>query len=899
MRDAIEWLAQLGRRLLMLLRGRQFDAHLEQEMRLHRELREQEEIEGGLSPKQARYAAQRRFGNDLVLREESRDVWGWSWLEHFMQDIRYGLRQLRLSPGFTAVAVLSLALGIGANTAIFQLLDAVRLRNLPVPNPQELAEVRIVGGNGGMGLNPSSYPQLTRPIWQEIREHHEPFSEVFAWSQYGVNVGQGSDTRWRRALAVSDEFFGILGIRPWRGRLLLPQEDEGACPATKAVVSYRYWQGELGGRELVSGSTLRVDGALVQIVGVTPPEFFGLAVGEDFDIALPFCQPKEGLRRDVFDTSVMGRLRAAWTIQRASAQLDAISRGIFEATLPSGRSTQSMETYKKFRLAAYPASAGVSLLRTEYDSSLWLLMGITGLVLLIACANLANLMLARASAREREIAVRLALGASRGRLLRQLLAESGLLAGIGATLGIAIAQWLSRVLVWSISTETASINLAITTDWRVVLFTASVAALTCAIFGAVPALRATHAEPMATMRAGGRAMTASRERYSMQRVMVVTQVAVSLLLLVGALLFVRSFRNLITLDPGMREAGITVAILAYQQSYLASEHYKDFQRQLLEEVCSIPGVINAATTTNMPLLGSSWTHDIHVGATEGWSKFTWVSPGYFQTMGIPLTMGRNFNANDAATSQRVAIVNRTFVRQYLGGANPIGKTLRTEPEPDYPSATYEIVGVIADTRYSNLRGETPPMTFAPASQYPAPGPWTFMMIHSNLAPATMMSTLKRKISEKHPEIITACGNFQTWIRDGLVRERLMAMLSGFFGGLAALLAMVGLYGMISYTVARRRNEIGIRLALGAKRAQVVSMVMREAGRLLVIGVVSGTALSLVAGRGARSLLFGLKSYDPLTLACAGALLAVIALLASFLPARRASKVDPMVALRYE
>jgi len=301
----------------------------------------------------------------------------------------------------------------------------------------------------------------------------------------------------------------------------------------------------------------------------------------------------------------------------------------------------------------------------------------------------------------------------------------------------------------------------------------------------------------------------------------------------------------------------------------------------------------------MPLLGGSWEHGIHIGSSEGTSKFTWVSPGYFQTMGIPLVMGRDFNQDDTGTSQRVAVVNRTFVRRFLGGANPIGKTLRTEPEPDYPSTVYEIVGVIPDTQYNSLRDQTPPMTFAPASQYPADGPWTFMPIHSNLDPATVASTVKRKIAERHPEIVTTAGDFQTWIRNGLVAERLMAMLSGFFGLLAALLAMVGLYGMITYTVARRRNEIGIRMALGAQPAQVVSMVVQEAGRLLVIGVAAGTVLSLVAGRGAGALLFGLKPYDPLTLLAASALLAAIAALASFVPARRASKVDPMVALRYE
>lgn len=818
-------------------------------------------------------------------------------LEHLWQDLRYGGRLLRLSPGFAFVAIVSLALGIGANTAIFQLLDAVRLRSLPIPNPRKLAEVRIAGGNHGMGLNSGQYGGLTRPIWQEIRRRHEPFAGVFAWGTDELYVGQKSQLRRANGIRVSGEFFQVLGVQPWRGRLILP-EDETGCPSSKAVVSFAYWQGEMGGRELGAGSTLRVNGELQEVVGVTPPEFFGLAVGDRFDIALPFCQPKE-LRRDVFDVAVMGRLRPGWTIERASAQLNAISPGIFEATALTGYSTGTIKTYKKFRLAAYPASGGVSSLRTTYNSSLSILLAITGLVLLIACANLANLMLARASTREREVAVRLALGASRGRLLRQLLTESGLVAAIGGTLGIGLAQLLSRVLVWSLSAESSSVNLPMETDWRVLLFAAAVAALTCVFFGVLPALRATKAEPVTAMKAGGRGMTGGRERFSMQRLMVVTQIAISLVLLVAALLFVRSFRNLMTFNPGMRQSGIVVAFMGFHQSHLTADQYGEFQRKLLDEVRSIPGILGAATTTNVPLLGSSWTHGIRIGSAEGSSKFTWVSPGYFQTMGIPLLTGRGFNERDTEQSQRVAVVNQTFVRQFLGGASPIGKTLRTVPEPNYPSTVYQIVGVIPDTRYNDLRDETPAMTFAPASQFPTRGPWAAMMIYSTATPRVTIAAVKRRIAEQHPEIVAEFINFQTRIREGLLRERLMAMLSGFFGALAVLLTMVGLYGVIAYMMARRRNEIGIRMALGARRGQVIGMVMRETGRLLAIGILTGTALALIAGRGARSLLFELKPHDPLTLVASGALLALVAVLASFLPARRASKIDPMTALRYE
>ena len=459
-------------------------------------------------------------------------------LENLWQDLRYGARLLWRSPAFAIVAITSLALGIGANTAIFQLLEAVQLRSLPVKNPGELVEVRIAGGSHGMGLTAGPYSQLTRPLWEQIREQQEAFSGIFAWSSSNQSVGKGSTLRRVRGIGVTGDFFSVLGVQPWRGRLIEPG-DEGACPASVAVVSFSYWQREMGGQELGADSKLLIDGATTQIVGVTPPEFFGLAVGEGFDLALPFCKPKEELRRDAFMLSMMGRLRPGWTVERASAQLEAISPGAFEATAITGYSAQTVEAYKQFRLAAYPVSSGVSTLRDRYDSSLWLLLGITGLVLLIACANLANLMLARASSREREVAIRLALGASRGRLLRQFLTESGLLALLGAAAGIGVAGILSRLLVSSLSQESSTGNVPIATDWKVLLFAIGIGALTLVVFGAAPALRVTGARGEGAIKVAGRGLTAGRDRFFVQRLMVITQIAVSLVLLAGAFLFVQ------------------------------------------------------------------------------------------------------------------------------------------------------------------------------------------------------------------------------------------------------------------------------------------------------------------------------------------------------------------------
>jgi len=885
----MSWRKFVRRRWWDQERRREIDAYLEAETA--------ENIARGMTPERAAAAARRKFGNPTQVQEEIYRMNTIGWLESVWRDLQYAGRGLRLSPGFAAVAILSLGLGMGANTAIFQLLDAVRLRSLPVERPRELAEVRIAGGNQGMGLN-QEYGELTRPIWELIRDKQPAFAGTFAWSVNLRYTGRGSQMRHFHELQVSGDFFRVLGVRPWRGRLLGPQ-DEGACPVTAAVASYAYWQGELGGRDLSSGIKLIADDNLVEIVGVTPPEFFGMAVGENFDLAMPYCRPRDGLRRDIFEVSVMGRLKPGWTIERASAALQALSPGIFAATVPPGRDSRSDETYKHFRLAVYPAAGGVSDLREHYDKSLWLLLGITGLVLLIACANLANLMLARASARSREIAVRLALGASRGRLLRQLWAESGLLALLGGLLGVALSQTLCKVLFWSILPEGEKVELRIVTDWRVFLFAGAAAVATCLIFGVLPALRASQAQPGAVLKGGGRGMTAGRERFSLERAMVISQISLSMLLLVSALLFVRSFRNLMAFNPGMREEGITDAFLGYWQSNLPPDRWMEFERQLLSEVQATPGVISAATVTNVPLRGGSWTHSVRVGSTEAESKFTWVSPDYFTTMGIPVIRGRSFNANDTTGSPRVAVVNQAFARKFAGGGDPIGQTLRTIQEPGYPSTVYQIVGVIPDTKYDDIRGEMPAQTFAPATQFPAQGPWANALIRSNLPSDVLAATLKRELARDHPDVITEFSSFQKGIRDRHLQERMMATLSGFFGGLAMLLAMVGLYGVISYMVARRRNEIGIRLALGARNGEVIRMIMREALWLLAIGMPLGLAAALAAGRSAGSLLFGLKPYDPLTLAGAAVLLSSIALAATYLPARRAARLDPMAALRDE
>jgi putative ABC transport system permease protein len=830
-------------------------------------------------------------------------------LETLWQDLRYGARLLRLKPGFTIVAIASLALGIGANTAIFQLLDAVRLRTLPVHSPQELAEVRITDMTGARGSFSSPYPTVTNQVWERIRTDQKVFSGMLAWSTDGFNLAQNGEARNAQGLWVSGDFFRVLGVSPVLGRVFTAADDQRGCGSPGVVLSYRFWQREFAGDASAIGKKLTLDGHPLEVIGVTPASFFGLEIGRSFDLAVPICSEA------IFDKfsrldhesfwwlTVMGRLRPGWKLERAAAQLATISPGIFEATLPPNYPPLNVKNYLGFKLTALPAGTGVSMLREMYSDPLWLLLAIAGLVLLIACANLANLMLARASAREREIAVRLALGASPTRLVRQLLAESLLLAGAGAVLGAILAQDLSRFLVSFLSTRSDSLFIDLALDWRVLGFTAGVAVLTCAVFGLTPALRATQTAPGAMLKTAGRSLTASRERFGLRRILVAAQVALSLVLLVGALLFSGSLRKLVTVETGFRPEGILTLNIDLEGLKLPIERWHPYKRELLDRLRSILGVDAAAEVKVVPLSGSAWDNKVWAdGRNSGQattSCFNLISSGYFQTLGIPLLGGRDFNQHDTSTSPEVAIVNAAFARRLGLGPNAVGKRFRKEATPFVPEKSFEIVGVVKDTKYRDLREDFMPIAYLVTSQDPTPNESDQFLIRSSASAETLVSAVKHAIQQASPLISFDVRIFQTQIEDSLLRERLMATLSSFFGGLAVALASIGLYGIVSYTVVRRTNEIGIRMALGADRSDVVAMILREAAKLVTIGLAAGTLLALGAGLTARALLFGLTPYDPATLAVAVGVLAAVAAVASYLPARRAAGLDPMTALRDE
>jgi predicted permease len=827
-------------------------------------------------------------------------------METLWQDLRYGARQLLRSPGFTAVAVLTLALGIGANTAIFQLLDALKLRTLPVERPHELAEVQMIERRPRSGNFNGRRPEFTNPLWEQIRDRQQAFSGIFAWGTATFNLAERGEDRFaENSLFVSGDFFNALRVRPILGRVFSPADDQRGCASPGAVISYAFWQREFGGDLSVVGKKISIDGHPFEVIGVTPAGFFGIEVGRSFDLAIPICaeaiiNPEWNRldRRNGWWLAIVGRLKPGWTLEQATAHLSAISPAILEETIYSGWTAEHRENFLATRYGAIPAGTGVSALRRQYETPLWLLLGATGLVLLIACANIANLMLARASARERELAVRSALGASRGRLIRQLLTESLLLAGTGALLGVWLAQSLSSSVVSLLSGESTPLFFRLNVDSRLLAFTAGVGVLTCLLFGLVPAVRATRVAPVAGM-TGGRGLTASRERSGLRRGLVVAQVALSLVLLVGALLFGRSLYNLTVIDTGFQQEGI----LQLDVRYWASRGQRiPIQEGLTEALRATTGVEAVALVSHVPLGGSSWNDNIFVEGREGYrgeSRFNNIGPGYFETLRIAFLGGRDFDGRDTLSAPRVAIVNEAFVRQHLNGENPLGRTFRIETGPGEPQPVFEIVGWVKNSKYEDLRAEFPPIAYLSQSQDEHPDDNDAYLIRSSLPPTDLMAAVRRTLERTHPGVSFHFHNFKGMIRESLVRDQLMATLTGFFGALAAVLASLGLYGVLSYAVVKRTNEIGIRMAMGAQARDILSLVLGDAALLLGLGLVIGTALALGAARVTRALLYGLEPSDPLTFLLGAALLAVVTAAAGYIPARRAARVDPMVALRYE
>jgi len=882
------------------------DSDLNAELQSHLNMDEQNRVTRGASPEQASIESRREFGNSALVRETTRDMWGWARLERLTQDVRYALRVFANTPVVTAVALLSLALGIGANTAIFGLTNALTLRLLPVHNPQEL---RIVGM-----LSPKSdgepNPIFTNPIWEQVRDQQDVFDGVFAWSGQNFDLAQGGESQIASGVYVSGSYFSVLGVRPAAGRLISSSDDTRGC-AGVAVLSYEFWQEHFGGDPSAIGKSILLNRHPFEIVGVSSNGFSGTEVGSKYQVAVPICTEA------IFDPSwpmldvrgawwlqVMGRQKQSLTLQQANARLRVISPAVFDATTPQNWPPEMQKRYRDRWIVSNQASSGVSDVRRQYEKPLQLLMIVVGLVLLIACANIASLMLARASARRKEIAVRLAVGASRSRLIRQLLTECILLSLAGAALGLLFARWGEMLLVRFISTRRDQVFLNLSLDWRVLAFTSAVAIVTGVLFGILPAFRSTRVSLASAMKGGQSEDSDLRARFRSGRWIVATQIALSLVLLVGAGLFLRTFTNLIGQDAGFDARNVLIANVNMSSANIPAAAQPAVNDQILDHIRAIPGVISASHSILTPISGSGWNNDLVIddaGAAKGddtLTDFNFITPDYLATMHTPLIQGRNFDQHDVAGSQRVAIVNQTAERKFFHGS-AVGKFFKTEDQPNKLSPPIQIVGVMKDAKYRSLRQDAPPTAFFPITQIPDHVPFTAFEIRSNLPQASLAPLVTQAFAAVNNVLPIRFESFTSQINDSLTQERLLATVSGFFGILGLLLAMVGLYGVMAYLVTRRQKEIGIRLTLGAERPTIVRLVMRDVAIVLLAGLPVGIAVAAGTSKFVEKMLFGLAPRDLTTMFAAAAILAGVAVIAGYFPARRASRVDPMVVLREE
>jgi len=900
-------LNDLFSRLRSLFRRDTVESEADAELCFHFDQQVEKYIKSGLTREEALRRARIEFGGHEQLKEELRDARGVNLIETLFQDIRYGLRILGRTPVISCVAVLSLALGIGANTAIFSLIDTVILRLLPVEKPDELVQLFRANFSGtGEGS-----PSFTNPLWEQVRDRQDVFSGVLAWGESRFDLSQGGAVHYAGGIFASGSYFNTLGVRPAAGRLISPSDDSRGCPAV-VVLSYGFWRNHFGGAQEAIGSTLSLNSHPFQIIGVSSPGFYGVEVGNKFDVAVPICTA------DVFDGKdsrldhrswwwlrVMGRVNPSVSLDRLKARLGVLSPPVFSSALPKEWDDKSKARFLKLTLIAAPAGTGISELRRQFEQPLHILMAVVGLVLLIACANIASLMLARAAARHRELAVRKALGASRVRLIRQLLTECLLLSTVGALLGFLFANWGANLLVGYLSTARNSVFLDLSVDTRVLAFTATIAVLTGVLFGVLPAFRSTGASLTSAMK-GHQALDIERRlRFRPAKWIVAAQVALSLVLLVASGLFLRSFAKLSTLDIGFDRSNVLIVHADLHTAKVPPDQWLATYQQIEERLRSLPGIISAGRSVMTPISGFEWNQFVRTDSPnspkgdDALVYFNFISPGYFQTMRTPLLAGRGFNEHDAQTSTKVAIVNQSMARKFFPNADPLGKYFTTDPEPGKAAPQFQIIGLARDSKYESLREETFSTAFFPVTQVPEGDSQENFILRTATKPMSLASAAQEAIAGINKAIPLEFHTLTEQVDDSLVQERLLATLSTFFGGLALLLAMIGLYGALSYLVAQRQREFGIRMALGAPRDSILRLVMRDVIIVLGGGLMAGACLAFATVGLLKKMLFGLAPHDAFTFAIAIGVLSVVAIAAGYLPALRATRVNPIVALRYE
>jgi len=889
-------------RLLNGFRAERAARDIDREMAFHLAERADELQASGMPSRDAMLEARRRFGNRAILGAQAREIDIADWVASTLADTRYALRALRANPGFTCVAILSLAFGIGINTAIFSLTDALLLKTLPVSHPEQLLHVYMDSvGNDDV---------FTYPLWEQIRDQSAGWAGAIAHATTSFDLANGGVERRVDGAWVNGDFFTVLGVRPVAGRLFSRLDDQRGC-APSAVVSEAFADRELGGAAHAVGATLSLNGHPFPIIGVSDGRFLDIEIGRAANVFVPLCAQAIINARGPAILDARSRwyldlfLRPQPGVSRAqvAARLATIAPRVFAATVPANFSTADQKEYLAQRLGVVPAATGLSDMRATYRLALVTLLSIVVVVLIVACMNLANLLLARAAARRREIAIRLAIGASRARLLRQLLTESLLLAGAGTAAGVVFARWASRLLVGFLSTTNTPVSFDLSPDWRVLTFTIVIAAASVALFGILPALHATRVDAQSAIRVGGRGVTGDTRR-RLGSALVVGQVALSLALLSSAGLLLGSFRKLLTVDMGFRHSGVVIAQMDFRSAHYAPDALLRVNRDLLARLRAAPGVASASASWNVPISDAAWDEWVAIdGDAPGKGPhavayMNSVSEGYFATLGTALLRGRDITAADIDQGRRVAVVNQTMALRFFKTDDPVGRTFRLQAG-DTLTPPWEVVGVVHDATYRTLSEATLPTAYLPLGEGGVGLDVTMFALTGTSDAGALFSIARAASAAVNPAISLRVTTFDQRLSDSLARPRLLALLSTFFGALALLLAVIGLYGTMSYNIARRSNEIGIRMALGAAKGQVLRAVARDAAILIAIGIAVGAGLAVASTRFVRTLLYGLSPTDPSTFAAASLLLGLVAMAAALVPAVRASRVNPVDALREE
>jgi predicted permease len=863
------------------------DPRLGDEVRFHRDRLIEDYMAAGTDRKEAERRAFLEFGNVAQIEEACRDVRG-RWLDDLAKDLRYALRTLRRNPGFAAVAVLSLALGIGANAAIFTLINAVMLRTLAVKEPARLVQVtRLLDGRPGV---------VSYPLFEYFRDNVKSISGAFAQGTFDQAIIIDGEEEFVTADLVSGGYYTVLGVEPAVGRLLGPSDDALSPSLPAAVISDRYWQRRFGRSPSAIGKVFTIRDRTFTIVGVMPPSYEGARPGRAPDLMLPLFVMMSDVQRLSTDynwLNVLARLKPGATVEQANAEVPVLY-GAFLQSQAARAAEKERATILRQRAAALSAPDGFNPIRDNIAQPLLLLMGMVGLILMLACVNLSGLLLARAAARQREISIRLAIGAGHGRLVRQFLTESLVLASLGGVAGLAIAGYFSARL-FMLFLNGREVVLSVAPDWRVLVFTCAVSLLACCAAGLVPALQAVRVNmnpALKEVRAHGHGR--------LGKMLVVAQLAISMVLLVGATLFVGTLVKLYAVDRGFDSDGVLVLNVRTSRPYPAPRA-RAVQDALLDRLRTVPGVRSASAAQALPVGGSLWDRTVQV---EGYRfrpdeseqvGFNVIASNYFATLGTPVLSGREFDERDTDTSPKVAIVNEHLARHFFGEGSALGRRVTSV------NVTYEIVGVVRDAKYQNLRDGMISTMYIPWTQREGEQPSRYNYLARVAGdPMRLVPSLDRVIREADPALrVRTARTYATIIDQSIVTERIMATLGGFFGVLALLIAALGMFGVLAFQVARRTNELGVRMALGASRRTMMGLVLREVVVMIVAGVSIGAGAALVLTGLVRKILFGLTPTDLGVFVIAASVLAVAAVLAGWLPAVRASRVDPLVALRHE